>query len=51
MGVTTPPRKQASREHSEPRPLGDLALQLWVLAVLIAQLVLTCWWFGRMYAG
>jgi hypothetical protein len=32
-------------------PVSALTLTLWMLAVLMAQFVLACWWFGRLYAA
>jgi hypothetical protein len=51
MGMTTPTREPASRDRPSPRPVSDLALLLWLLAVLMAELLLTCWWFARMYSA
>ena len=51
MGVTTPTRKQTTGAQPAPAPISDLALQLWVLALLIAQILVACWWFGRMYTA
>jgi hypothetical protein len=38
-------------EEGAPRQLSDVAFTLWVLAVLLGEFVLTCWWFGQMYAS
>jgi hypothetical protein len=50
MGMTTPTLDQTDRDHPAPRAVSDLALQLWVLALIIAQFMLTYWWFSRMYS-
>jgi hypothetical protein len=49
--MTTPTRKHTSRDRPAPRPVSDLAVLLWVLALLIGQFLLVCWWFGRMYSA
>jgi hypothetical protein len=48
--MTTPGSEQTGSADPEPPALSDLALQLWVLALLIAQFLVTCWWFGWMYS-
>ena len=48
--MTAPSSEQSDGDDPARRALSDAALQLWVLAFLIAQFMVTCWWFGRMYA-
>jgi hypothetical protein len=48
--MTTPGSEQTGGADPEPPALSDLALQLWVFALLVAQFILTCWLFGRMYS-
>lgn len=47
MGLTTPTGKPTSRADAR---ISELTVALWVLVVLIAQIMFTCWWFARMYA-
>jgi hypothetical protein len=49
MGMTPP--DEPSREREASRQLSDAALGLWVLAVLLGQFLLTCWWFGQMFSS
>ena len=49
--MTTPTRDRTVPDQPAPPAVSDLALQLWLLALLIAQFMVTCWWFSRMYAG
>jgi hypothetical protein len=48
--MTTPDPKRTSRDGAASRQISDAALGLWVLAVLLGQFVLTCWWFAQMYS-
>ncbi len=47
--MTAPGGEQTDGDDPAPPVLSDAALQLWVLALLIAQIMVACWWFGRMY--
>jgi hypothetical protein len=45
------PSDDRSSEQPAPRQLSDAALVLWMLAVLLGEFLLTCWWFGQMYSS
>ena len=40
-----------TREGSEQSRRDELTLTLWLVAVLLAQVVLVWWFFERLYAG
>jgi hypothetical protein len=46
----TPDPERTSSDRGARRQISDTALGLWVLAVLLGQFMLTCWWFGQMYS-
>jgi hypothetical protein len=46
----TSPHKRSS-ERAAPRRLSDAAVVLWLLAVLLGEFLLTCWWFSQMYSS
>jgi hypothetical protein len=46
----TPDPKRTSSERAARRQISDTALVLWMLAVLLGEFMLTCWWFGQMYS-
>ena len=48
--MTTPSRDQTGDDEPAPT-ISNAALQLWVLALLMTEFMLTCWWFGRMYSS
>ena len=46
----TPDPKSTSSDRAARGQLGETALVLWMLAVLLGEFMLTCWWFGQMYS-
>lgn len=42
--------KHSDRTAPESR-WADLTLSLWVIAALMAEIEITCWFFARMYGG
>jgi hypothetical protein len=42
------PRRESQTE-AEPSTTAELTVVLWVLAALMAEIVVTWWWFARIY--
>ncbi len=49
--MTSPGREPAKSDRQAPAAVSELTVLLWLLAALIAEFVLACWFFGRLYAG
>ena len=50
-GGERPLTEQTDGEREKVRSSDELALTLWLVAVLLAQFVLVWWFFDRLYAG
>jgi hypothetical protein len=48
--MTTPDPKRTTGDRAASRQISDAAVALWLLAVLLGQFLLVCWWFAQMYS-
>mgnify|MGYP003543678448 CR=1 FL=1 len=46
----TPDPNRTGSDRVARRQTSDAVLVLWMLAVLLGEFMLTCWWFGQMYS-